>query len=339
MLVARLRRSALIFAAAGFIPTRTLVASAMPDASGPRVRLSDGRDMPALGLGTWKSKPGEVQQAVAHAIRAGYRHIDCAAVYKNEAEVGAGIAECIDAGVVTREELWVTSKLWNSEHAAEAVPAACEKTLRDLRLEYVDLYLVHWPVTGVAGPELKPPMSETWAAMEQLRVQGKAKSIGVSNFSAKKLRDVCEHAAVPPAVNQVEVHPLFRQDKLIAACKELGVHVTAYSPLGSPDSATMLKREAPSVLDHPVVVQVAERTGRSTGQVLIRWALQRGTSVIPKSVTPARIDANLAVLDFELSPEDMAALDSIEPQVRMVAGAFWLSPEGPYKTLEDLWDE
>lgn len=167
--------------------------------------------MPVVGLGTWKSPPGEVKAAVKHALRTGYRHLDCARIYKNEKEVGEGIAESIREGVVQREQIWVTSKLWNSDHAAANVAKACAATLEDLQLDYLDLYLVHWPVTGEAGPSLSPPMSETWAAMEKLVAEGKVRSIGVSNFSLKKLRDMAPYAKIMPAVNQVELHPLLRQ--------------------------------------------------------------------------------------------------------------------------------
>ncbi len=194
-------------------------------------------------------------------------------------------------------------------------------------------------MTGRAGAELEPSVAETWGAMEALREAGAARSIGVSNWSARKLLAMREHATVFPAVNQVELHPVHRQDALLAACAELGTHVTAYSPLGSPDSASMIKHDGASVMEHPAVARVAEAVGRTPAQVLIRWAVQRGTSVVPKSVTPARIDANFAVFDWELSDEQMAELSSIEPQARMLHGEFWLKPDGPYKTLADLWDE
>ena len=307
---------------------------------GPTITLNDGRTMPQVGLGTWKSKPGEVKAAVKAAVKCGYRHIDCAAVYKNEHEVGEALTELFEEGVVTREELWITSKLWNDFHRAESVPEACATTLGELNLEYLDLYLIHWPVaTGCAGAELTPPIRETWAAMEALRAAGTARSIGVSNFSAKKLAAMKAHATVFPAVNQVELHPMLRQDALRAACAALGTHLTAYSPLGSPDSAPMIKHDGASVMRHPAVCGVADAVGKSPAQVLIRWAVQRGTSVIPKSASAERIEANFGVFDWELSEAQLAELSSVEPQVRMLHGEFWLSADGPYKTLADLWDE
>ena len=263
----------------------------MPD-GGPRVKLNDGREMPVVGLGTWKSKPGEVKAAVKAAVQAGYRHIDCAFIYKNEDEVGAALTELFDEGTVTREELWITSKLWNDFHAADQVGVACEKTLASLRLTYLDLYLIHWPVvTNCTGDALSPSIAETWGAMEGLVAAGKAKSIGVSNFSGKKLRDMKAHATIFPAVNQVELHAQWRQDALLAACAELGTHVSAYSPLGSPDSSKMIGHKGQSVLANPVVASIAQAVGKSPAQVLIRWAVQVRVHAAPAAGHPRRAES------------------------------------------------
>lgn len=303
------------------------------------VTLSSGKVMPLVGLGTWKSKPGEVAAAVQTAIQCGYRHIDAAWVYKNEDEVGAGIKAAIDAGIVTREELFVTSKLWNDFHAAADVEKAMRETLTNLKLDYLDLYLIHWPVTGVPGETLTPSIQETWGAMERVQEMGLARSIGVSNFTLTRLNEMKPYAKVFPAVNQVELHPMWRQEDLVRGCAEMGVHVTAYSPLGSPDSAEMIKHTGGSLLSHPVVTAIAEATGKSAGQVLLRWGVQRGTSVIPKSVTPSRIAENAALFDWELTAEQMARLNGPEiEQQRLVAGKFWLHENGPYRTLEELWN-
>lgn len=306
---------------------------------GDRVTLNDGREMPVVGLGTWKSKPGEVKAAVLAAVRAGYRHIDCAPIYKNEDEVGAALKELFEEGFVKREDLWITSKLWNDKHRAEDVPRACAQTLSDLGVDYLDLFLIHWPVTGNVGDFLNPSIEETWGAMQKLQADGIARSIGVSNFSAKKLADMKPYAKVFPAVNQVELHPIWKQDALKAAAAEIGgCHLTAYSPLGSPDSSAMIGHKGASVLDNEVVKKIAEETGKTTGQVVLRWGVQRGTSVVPKSVTPSRIEGNFDLFGWELTEEQMTAISSL-PQERMLHGSFWVKEDGPYKTVADLWDE
>lgn len=303
------------------------------------VKLSNGASMPLLGLGTWKSAPGEVRAAVESAIRCGYRHIDCAAVYANEHEVGEALTAVLQDGTVERKDLWITSKLWNTDHASKSVEKACKRSLRNLNIDSVDLYLIHWPVTGNIGDTVDPPIRETWQAMEGLVRAGLARNIGVSNFSSKKLEDILSYAEISPVVNQVECHPYFRNDSLIAWCNHHAIHVTAYSPLGSPDSASMFSRQSQKLMEDPMVCAVAAANGKSPAQVLVRWALQRGTSVLPKSSNPQRIQANADVWDWELSTEDFQAISSLAYQQRMVDGSFWIDPRGPYKTLQDLWDE
>lgn len=297
--------------------------------------------MPSVGLGTWKGAKGTVGRAVLAALEAGYRHFDCSTMYKNEREIGEALQEAITRGTVKREDLFIASKLWNTRHGAEQVPRALERTLRDLRLEYVDLYLVHWPATDVQGAELRPPISETWRAMEALVAAGTVRSIGVSNFSARKLTRLCTDPGtkVLPAVNQVELHPLLRQDDLLETARTLGVHLTGFSPLGSADSAKTLKHQGASLLTHPTVLAAASAVGRTPAQVLLRWAVQRGTSVIPKSVSPERIRANIDLFSWELPRAQMANLSALPTQMRFVTGSFLLSKAGPYHTLAELWDE
>jgi len=303
--------------------------------------LNNGNTIPAVGLGTWNStKEGEVKNSVLTAIRAGYRHIDCAWCYKNEKEIGVALKEAVDSGLVRREELFITSKLWNDFHASNDVEKQCRETLTDLQLTYLDLFLIHWPHTFVEGEELSPPIQETWLAMEALVAQGLVKSIGVSNFSAKKLHAMKAYATIFPAVNQCELHPVWRQSELLATCTELGVHMTAYSPLGTPDFlASVGRTTAATVINQPAVLEIAAETGKSPAQVVIRWAVQRGTSVIPKSATPERIISNLDVFTWSLTADQLARLSAIEPQSRLIDGTFFVSPNGPYKTTAALWDE
>lgn len=311
--------------------------------------LRNGSQMPALGLGTWKSEPEKVYRAVRAAIEVGYRHIDCAAIYQNEEQVGRALSDAIEAGEVRREDMWVTSKLWNDSHSPEHVRPAIEASLRKLALDYLDLYLIHWPVAlehGIElprGPEDFIPLSEiplevTWAAMVKVSEQGLARAVGVSNFSRAKIEQIRDATGETPAVNQIELHPYLQQNELVAACRNLGVAVTAYSPLGSPDSAAMLGRDDDVLLlEHPTIVDIADAHGATPGQVLIAWALARGTSVVPKSVHPERIAENWAARDVSLTDEDMAAIAALDAHQRKVDGRFWFV--GETYSPQTLWDE
>jgi len=312
--------------------------------------ISDSNTIPALGLGTWKSSNGEVSQAVSKAIEIGYRHIDCASIYQNQKEIGPAITAALDAGQVKREELWITSKLWNNAHASKHVQPALERTLKDLQLDYLDLYLIHWPVNfqpNIVFPKrpeefLTPdaiPIIETWQAMEKMVKKGLCKFIGVCNFNLKRLSDLRRQATIQPVMNQIELHPYLQQTKMVEYCKAHDVLLTAYSPLGSGDRPAALKKDnEPSLLDHPVVLEISGKRNVTPGQVLLAWGLSRGTVVIPKSVNPGRLQENFLAADLELEATDLMAIDALDQAYRFVDGAFFATPGSPY-TVEGFWED
>jgi alcohol dehydrogenase (NADP+) len=314
------------------------------------IQYDNGDKMPVLGLGTWKSNPGDVYQAVKEAIRLGYRHIDCAPIYGNEAEVGKALAESFREGVVTRGEMWITSKLWNNAHRAEDVTPAARKTLSDLQLDYLDLFLIHWPValrpevqfpgSGADMVSLEEmPLSATWAAMEALVDENLCRHIGVSNFSIAKLKALAGTARLKPEMNQIELHPYLQQPAMLDYCSQSGVYLTAYSPLGSGDRPAALKaQDEPVLLTDPVISAIAEKNSIPPAQVLIAWAIQRNTVVIPKSVNPERMKQNLAAAEVILSSAEMAQIAGLDKHRRYVGGEFWTQPGSPY-TIASLWDE
>jgi alcohol dehydrogenase (NADP+) len=314
------------------------------------ISIDDNNTIPALGLGTWKSSKGEVGQAVAAALEIGYRHIDCASIYQNEREIGAAIVTGLEAGHVNRDDLWVTSKLWNNAHAKKHVRPALERTLKDLQLDYLDLYLIHWPVhfqPNIVFPRrpeefLAPdaiPIMETWREMERMVKKGLCRFIGVCNFNLTRLIDLKRQAKIQPIMNQIELHPYLQQSKMIEYCKENGVLLTAYAPLGSGDRPAALKKEnEPSLLTHLVIEKIALEQGITPGQVLLTWGLSRGTVVIPKSINPKRLKENFDAAGLTLDPPELQAIDALELGYRFVDGSFFQSSGSPY-SVANFWDD
>lgn len=258
------------------------------------VRLRGDVALPLLGLGVYQSRPGdETRRAVEVALRLGYRHVDTARAYGNEADVADGLA----ASGVPRDQVFVTTKLWNSDHGYDATLRACDASLARLQMERVDLYLVHWPVQGLRH--------DTWRAMERLRADGKARAVGVSNYTVRHLEELLARAKEPPAVNQVELHPFLQQRELLAFCRAHGIVVEAYAPL------VKARR-----MDHPALRRIAGRRRASPAQVLVRWALQLGVVALPKSVREERIRENADVYGLELDEAEMAELAGLDEGYR-----------------------
>lgn len=283
--------------------------------------LNSGDKIPLLGIGTWQAPAGEVEKAVEAALKAGYRHVDAAAIYGNEKEVGEGIRR----SGVDRKEIWVTSKVWNNSHKAEDVPKAYQQTLDDLGLEYLDLYLVHWPCAFKSGSDKFPKDTdgtiaveqvdflETWKAMEELKKAGKVKNIGISNFSKKEAERLLASATIKPAVIQMEVHPHLALVDYISWLQGQGLHVTAYSSFGDMNPFYRKVGE-PSLVEESVVKQIAEKHGKTPFQVLLSWGVARGLSVIPKSSNPIRVKENSEL--FTLSKEELEQINALDKNKR-----------------------
>jgi D-xylose reductase len=297
------------------------------------ITSSSGARIPPVGLGLWKVAKPSAAALVREAIHLGYRHLDSACDYGNETEVGVGIGAALAEKLCRRDELWVTSKLWNTYHRREHIRPAVERTLRDLQLDYLDLYLVHFPIAlefvpfetryppewvfdpAAAEARMKPipvPLAETWAGMEDLVRAGLVRHIGICNYGVSLLRDLLSYAAIRPAVLQVELHPYLTQDKLLRFCRENGIVVTGFSPLGAPSYIPLgMAVDEESVLADPAVNAIAGRHARTPAQVVLRWGVQRGTAVVPKTSRADRLAENLAIFDFELTSEEMEAVSSL----------------------------
>ncbi len=320
----------------------------------PKKTLSNGSQIPAIGLGTFGSDnygPEEIAKAVQYAIKIGYRHIDCAAVYANEKEIGAAIKQVIAEGIVKREELWITSKVWNDMHGEGDVIKACKQSLSDLQLDYLDLYLVHWPFPNYHAPgcdvsarsaDSKPYIHEdfmmVWRQMEELKESGLVKNIGTSNMTIPKMKLLLQDAKIKPVVEEMELHPHMQQQELFNFMVENGIQPIGYSPIGSPKRPERDKTADDTVdIEDPIIVKAAERLGVHPAVVCLKWAVQNGHIPIPFSVKEAKLLSNLeAVVHDPLTNEEMEALSKIDKNCRLIKGHVFLW-EGA-KDWTDLWD-
>ncbi|KAJ5076728.1 hypothetical protein M0811_00045 [Anaeramoeba ignava] len=294
------------------------------------VKLSSGKNIPVIGLGTWKLPTEKIDQIIRDSIEVGFRHFDCAWGYENEEQIGNVFKEIFSTDKSKREDFWITSKLHNIFHDPKDVQWACEQSIQNLGCDYLDLFLIHWPISFEKRDDLDPepldfntftistvdiPLIQTWKAMEKLVEKGLVKSIGVSNFSIDHLKEILKEAQIKPVVNQVENHPYLQQEDLVQFCKENQIQVIAYSPLGSLDSK---QKDDPSILDDPIIKEISQRLNCLPAQVVLKWQIQRGLIVIPKSSNPLHMKENLQALEFTLSQEDMDKIKSINRNYRFL---------------------
>lgn len=314
--------------------------------------------MPSIGLGLWKIPGEQVPDLIVEAVKCGYRHLDSAADYGNEEAVGNGIRQVLDAGLCRREDLWVTSKLWNTYHRPEHVRPACEKTLRDLGLEYLDLYLIHFPIAlqfvdfdtryppewfhdpAARNPAMKidpVPLQDTWRGMEELVEAGLVKQIGVCNYNSALLNDLQAYARIKPAMLQIESHPQLTQERLIRLAHGYDMAVTAFSPLGSLSYVSLgMAAEEDSLLHADIVKSAAARLDKTPAQIVLRWGVQRGTAIIPKTSKPARLAENIAVLDFQLNESEMNGISALNANKRYNDPAVFC--EAAFNTFYPIYD-
>ncbi|CAK9795127.1 Aldo-keto reductase family 1 member B10 [Anthophora plagiata] len=294
--------------------------------------LNNGEKIPVLGLGTWQSNddPSTVEQAVRDAVDAGYRHFDCAFAYDNEKEIGKALRDKIAEGVVKREDLFITTKLWNTDHARENVVPACKRSVENFGLGYVDLYLIHWPISYTKNAKGLWPVDEkgnplygnedyldTWRGMEECVKLGLTKSIGLSNFNSQQIDRILSAATIKPVMNQIECHPNLNQKKLRDFCAKRDIAVTAYSPFGSPRRSWAKSTDPNVTIDAPEIVAIAKKYGKTSPQVVLRYLIDIGTIPIPKSSSKDRIKQNIDVFDFKLTPEEIASIDKLDTGLRI----------------------
>nr|CAG8466885.1 12194_t:CDS:2 [Entrophospora candida] len=294
-----------------------------------------GDHMPLVGFGSWELPNDKAADSIYQALKNNYRLLDCAALYGNEKEIGDGIKKAIDDGIVKREDIFITSKLWNTFHKKEHVRPALERTLNDLKVKYLDLYLIHFPISlKHVDPKERYPadwyydtknktciqenvtIRETWEAMEELVDAGLVRNIGISNFNAALIMDLLKYARVKPAVLQIEHHPYLTQEQLVDYAKSQGLAVNAYSSIRSSSYGPKKDENSPQLLKEPILEQIAKKYNRSTAQVALRWAVQRNIVVIPKSTNPSRLVENRKVIEFTLTDEEVKAISSLDRKLR-----------------------
>lgn len=332
--------------------------SALMSESLENFSMADGGLFPTVGLGTWKIPDAVLPDLIPAAVDLGYRHFDCACDYGNEKAVGEGLRKALTSGAYSRDDLWITSKLWNTYHHPDHVRAACERDLSDLGLDELDLYLIHFPVTlayvpfeeryppgwlfepgaeNAAMKHVKVPISETWGAMEVLVDSGLVKRIGICNFGTTLIRDLQSSARIQPSVLQVEMHPYLTQQRLLRFCQEEKITVTAFSPFGASSYVPLqMAEENESVLDETIIKEIANGAGKTPGQIVLRWAVQRGTVVIPKTQTIGHLKDNLEIFDFALTGEEMTAIDQLDRNRRFNDPAVF--GEAAFNTFYPIFD-
>ena len=333
--------------------SRSISPEGVDPAAVPRRTLSSGARIPAIGLGTFGSdhvSPLEVAEAVRYAASVGYRHFDCASVYGNEGQIGHALKGILDGGL-RRDEVWITSKLWNDKHDENDVIAACEKSLSDLQIDYLDLYLIHWPFpnhhppgcdvgsrSAHAVPYIHENYMRTWRRMEELVHRGLVRHIGTSNMTIPKLRLLLRDAKIKPVANEIELHPHFQQLEFFRYLIENGIQPIGFSPIGSPARPERDRTpEDTSPIEDPAIDEIARRLGVHPAVICIKWAVQRGQIPIPFSTNPRNILNNLLSVTGEpLTPDDMAAIEKIDRNCRLIKGQVFLWKEN--QSWEDLWD-
>lgn len=307
------------------------------------IKLNTGDDIPVLGLGTWQSPNAEVYEVIRTAIKIGYRHFDCALIYGNESEIGDALVDAIKEGDVFRSELFITSKLWNDSHAPENVEPALRKSLKNLKLDYLDLYLIHWPVATELGSDdkfislEKLPIKKTWQELERLKGFGLIRNIGVSNFSVCKLEEMKNYVSMMPSVDQVESHPYLSQEKLLGYSKKNNIVITAYGPLAlrkRPDGKIVESK--PPLVQNPVILKIAQKHNATPVQILIAWQVTRGVVVIPKTASVNRLKENYEAQFIKLDSNDMLEINKLNIHLRYISAKDFESKENGY-TEESIW--